>query len=126
MLHHDHRERYKAPGACLVRACVLGLAERDRGNVAAAYTKCGHTCGPLRQGAPPRPPGGPPLPAPFREPCFSGQAATEQASGCTGAVKAGVATRSAAEGLALTERARTAAILAFRLAGLGSRGWHGR
>jgi len=63
MLHHDHRERYKAPGACLVRACVLGLAERDRGNVAAAYTKCGHTCGPLRQGAPPRPPGVPPLPA---------------------------------------------------------------
>jgi hypothetical protein len=62
-----------------------------------------------------------PRPFPFRAPSFSGQAATEQASGCTGAVKAGVATRSAAEGLALTAGARAAATLACRLAGLGSR-----
>ena len=57
---------------------------------------------------------------PLREPSFSGQAATEQASGRAGAVKAGAATRSAAKGLALTEGARAAATLLPRLAGLGS------
>ena len=67
-----------------------------------------------------------PLPFPLGEPSFSGQAATEQASGSVGAVKAGEATRSVAEGLALTAQARTTATLFPRRAELGSRFWHGR
>src|SRR5437868_15070030 len=51
---------------------------------------------------------------------------SRSASGRTGAVKAGEASRSAAEGLALTVQARAAARLSLRLAGLGSRFWHGR
>ena len=79
----------------------------DRGNLAAVYAQFGHVCRLVRKGDPPRPSGVPPLPAgplpfPLPEPSFSGQAATEQVSGRAGAVKAGAATRSAAEGLALT------------------------
>ena len=106
---------------------VFWISRRgDRGNVAAVYAQFGHVCRLVRKGDPPRPTGVPygplsPLPFPCREPSFSGQAATEQASGSVGAVKAGAATRSAAEGLALTAQARTTATLLPRLTGPGSR-----